>query len=84
MMKVVKAVLREGCIMMMPGLKKRWWELELACGHVAERGVRYRAPGDGYARPRGWALMHHAPSRDLVQPAPKRVRCELPIHRQSA
>lgn len=48
----------------------RWWEMTLECGHPAERAVRYTA-----ARTSGRKFGHRS-ERD-VEPAPRKVRCEL-------
>lgn len=52
--------------------RTRWWELDLECGHGAERTVRYSPRRDGYARQRGGT--QHRSACDVL-PAPKRVRC---------
>jgi hypothetical protein len=53
--------------------RTRWWELDLDCGHRAERTVRYSPPTDGYARSRGGT--QHRSAADVL-PAPKRVLCQ--------
>jgi hypothetical protein len=52
--------------------RTHWWELTLACGHYAERTVRYGPHRDGYPRQRGGT--QHRSSIDIL-PAPKRVLC---------
>lgn len=52
--------------------RTRWWRLVLACGHEAERAVRYGPPKDGRQRQRG-GTQHR--SADDVLPAPRRARC---------
>lgn len=52
--------------------KKRWWRLELECGHVEERGVHYKPQNPPL---RGWAMIHHPPSITELLPPPKRVQC---------
>lgn len=50
--------------------RTRWWELELECGHVVERTVRY-SPAKN---PKRGGTQHR--SRSDVLPHPKKVRCE--------
>lgn len=51
--------------------RPRWWVLGLACGHVAERAVRYRPLPVGERQHGGTQYR----SRDDALPAPKRIRC---------
>jgi hypothetical protein len=53
-----------------------WWELRLSCGHTVERIVTYRPDPTRTRQLRGWARLHAGKSQDLIQPAPKRARCE--------
>jgi hypothetical protein len=61
--------------------RTRWWELDLECGHMAQRTVRYRPREDKRARSRGG---HQHRSASDVLPAPKRVLCSMGACRQSA
>lgn len=52
--------------------KKRWWRLELECGHTEERGVHYRKQNPPI---RGWAMIHHPPPITELLPPPTKVQC---------
>lgn len=52
--------------------RTRWWELDLECGHRAERTVRYRPIRAPRARSRGGT--QHRSGGDVLPP-PKRVLC---------
>jgi len=71
---VIAAVLRSGRGSVLgPDMPRRarWWALILACGHTAERTVRYR-PLPRREVQRGGTQRR---SGDDVLPAPRRVRC---------
>lgn len=53
----------------------RWWALELECGHVVERPVRYQKQDPATAR-RGWSILYRPQPVERALPAPKKVRCE--------
>lgn len=55
--------------------KSHMWELELECGHVVDRRIRW-LPQKGKRRKRGWSAMHNAPSLDRLPPEPKHARCD--------
>ena len=77
MRAVVKAMEHEGVVAFNythgQGLRSRWWELELECGHVTERSARYPKGASGGRR--GHARHHHPPPSNLMLPAPTKVRC---------
>jgi hypothetical protein len=52
--------------------RAHWWELELECGHRADRDVRFGPHKDGRTRQRGGT--QHRSLGDML-PAPGRVRC---------
>jgi hypothetical protein len=69
---VVKADLREGsCIN--ADFYQRWYDIELECGHVVERRVRF-PPQVGMYR-RGFMAQYHPRPADEALPPPKRCRC---------
>lgn len=72
--RVTNAELRSGKPILSHMLNIRWWNLVLECGHVEERGVRYKPGSHGK---KGYALMHQLPDVATVLPAPKRVRCSF-------
>jgi hypothetical protein len=74
MRAVAKAYTRAGNTGL-ANFKSTWWELHLECGHKVERNVRWLPPRDGSPPARGFAALHHPPSRDRLPEPPKRARC---------
>lgn len=58
----------------MAQFKFHWWELELECGHVVERRIRWRKIDNP---PRGFAAQHHSPSLTRLPDRPRGARCEF-------
>ena len=58
--------------------KYYFWELTLECGHVVHRRVRYKPEAQPikWKRRRGFAAMHHPPSRDRIPPIQRHAFCE--------
>jgi hypothetical protein len=72
MTPVAKANLRCGSASILkPEFKSYWWELELACGHVVERRVRYKPGGE-----KGYGRQWKGSNSDDILPAQKRAECE--------
>jgi hypothetical protein len=73
MRKVVSAQCRAGQTLL-ANFHVRWWELQLECGHVVERNVKWKPDPNA---PRGWSALHNPPKMSRLPDAPKRARCDF-------
>ena len=72
--KVTRAKLRDWNSIFGP-FKSHFWELELECGHVEERRIRWKPDPTRRRQARGFAAMHRAPSLSRLPDEPQRARC---------
>lgn len=70
-----KAILRGGGTIL-SSFKFHWWEIELECGHVVERRVRWLPPQDGSRAPRGYAAQWQGVPLNRLPNPPQSARCE--------